>query len=226
MDELSTVACAHELLIIEDGSQAHGAEWDGKPVGSIGDVGAFSFYPTKNLAALGDGGALVCDDTLQNRARKLRQYGWEDRHVSSEIAMNTRLDEVQAAVLNHRLTTFRDRNDRRRVIAEVYTDAFSQIELALPSESAQANAVYHQYVVRSSRRSGLEQYLAGKEIGASVLYPVPLHQQPAFKNYPRSSSLSLSGTATAELLCLPIYPELTDLELERITNTVLAFHGG
>ena len=223
MDRLLELADTHNVSIIEDCAQSHGAQWRDKPVGSFGDVAAFSFYPTKNLAALGDGGALVSDDPdLTDRANVLPQYGWRERQVSAEVGMNSRLDELQAAVLSERLSLLDERNDRRRQIAERYRAGLEGWSGALPSEHRPARSVYHQYVIRSVHRDRLGDHLPKASIAPTILYPVPLHLQDAFFGYPRAESLEVSEIATQTLLCLPAFPELLD---EEVDTVVRAIHG-
>ena len=224
MDELADLADEHEIVLVEDCAQAHGAAWQGRMVGSFGQVSAFSFYPTKNLPALGDGGALVSDDrSILERATLLRQYGWRERQVSAEVGMNSRLDELQAAVLSERLTTLKARNERRRDIATRYDAALSCYDMCLPTEQSSARSVYHQYVIRLADRDGLQTHLLENRIVASVLYPVPLHLQDAFRDYPRVDRLDRSEQAARELLCLPIFPELLDEEVEGVILAIGRF---
>ena len=224
MDELGGLAEEHDILLIEDCAQAHGARWRSKVVGSFGRVSAFSFYPTKNLPALGDGGALVSDDfAILERAKLLRQYGWRERQVSTEVGMNSRLDEIQAAVLLERLRNLDARNERRRDIANRYGDELPDSNLCLPVERSAAQCVYHQYVIRLADRNGLKAHLLKDNIVAGILYPVPLHLQGAFRNCPRADRLDCSERAARELLCLPIFPELLDEEVGRVIKAVGGF---
>jgi dTDP-4-amino-4,6-dideoxygalactose transaminase len=220
MDDLVTLAEQASVDIVEDCAQAHGAMWNGQYAGTFGTASAFSFYPTKNLAALGDAGAVTfTNNALLDRLRSLRQYGWRDRQVSAEIGLNSRLDEVQAAVLSERLKLLGDRNERRRQIAGQYTEALSDCDLILPRERLRAYTVYHQYVIRLEDREGLLACLADSGISAGVLYPVPLHHQPAFADCPRAE-VTCAEAATRQLLCLPIFPELSDDEVELVATTV------
>ena len=216
MAEIMQLAEERGAVVVEDCAQAHGAIYQGKRVGSFGLASAFSFYPTKNLGALGDGGAIVTNsDEVAARARLLRMYGWRERYISESHGLNSRLDEVQAAILRVKLRYLDKDNARRIQIAEVYNAAFADLGLALPS----TGGVYHQYVIRHSKRDALRQQLAAKGVGTSILYPVPIHLQPAYADNP-PLSLPVTEQFARELLCLPIYPELTDGEVETVCKAV------
>lgn len=203
-------------VVIEDCAQAHGALLDGRRVGSFGTAAAFSFYPTKNLGALGDGGAVVTDsDAVAERVRLLRMYGWRERYISDIHGGNSRLDEMQAAILRVKLRYLDAANARRVQIAGVYTAALAGLGLKLPP----SGGVYHQYVVCHPRRDQLRRLLEGRGVGTSVLYPVPIHRQPAYAGLP-ASELPVSDELARTLLCLPMYPELTDAEVEHVCAAV------
>jgi dTDP-4-amino-4,6-dideoxygalactose transaminase len=205
--------------VLEDCAQAHGAKYGGRRVGSMGLLGAFSFYPTKNLGAIGDGGAVVTnDDALAKRLRLLREYGWAERYVSSTGGWNTRLDELQAAILRVKLRHLDDDNARRRTIARRYDEALS----ATPVVRDNVEHVYHLYVITHDRRDALQQHLRERGIGALVHYPVPVHKQPA---YATTDSLPNTERAAATVLSLPMYPELTSEDQEQVINAVLEFRG-
>lgn len=205
--------------VLEDCAQAHGAKYGGRRVGSMGNLGAFSFYPTKNLGAIGDGGAVVTnDDALAKRLRLLREYGWAERYVSSTDGWNTRLDELQAAILRVKLRHLDDDNARRRAIAKRYDEALCTTgALACPSVRQNVEHVYHLYVITSDRRDALQQQLRDRGIGALVHYPVPVHKQPA---YATNDSLPNTERAAAAVLSLPMYPELTPEQQEQVINAV------
>ena len=216
MDAIMDVAHKHGVLVIEDCAQAHGARDRGRRVGSIGDIAAFSFYPTKNLGAIGDGGAIVTSSKeLAERARLLREYGWKERYVSSIEGWNSRLDELQAAILRVKLQTLDADNRRRREIAARYDRA-----LQGPMTRKDAEPVYHLYVIASERRDALQQHLRERGIGALVHYPVPVHRQPA---YASSASLPVTERAAETVLSLPMYPELTDGEQNATIDAVRSF---
>jgi dTDP-4-amino-4,6-dideoxygalactose transaminase len=226
LDRLGDLCHTRGLELIEDCAQAHGAEWGGRKVGTHGSAGAFSFYPTKNLAGLGDSGALVSGDSETiDRVCEIRQYGWHHRQVSSEVGMNSRMDELQAAVLTIRVEKVGARNKRRLEIANRYRHALTSSSLINPPTHPRATPVYHQYVIRAADRDALRSHLIESRIQAQVLYPVPLHLQKAFSNYPSARDLSNTVRATEELLCLPVHPELTDHEVDTVVDTILAFLG-
>lgn len=226
MPSISALAQHYDLRVIEDCAQAHGAMIDGRVVGSWGDAAAFSFYPTKNLAALGDGGAVVTnDDALAERMRALRTYGWRQRHQSEEAGMNTRLDELQAAVLRVQLPFLDRENARRAEIARHYCDSLGEIaRLQFPQPAAEVRHVYHQFVIRLEKRDALRTHLLRHEIETAVLYPVPIHLQPAYQDrIATAASLPVTERAAETLLCLPIHPWLKDAEIERVTNEIEAW---
>ncbi len=220
MERLGSIAREHGLSVVEDCAQSHGARIGDRLTGSFGDVSAFSFYPTKNLPALGDGGCLASDDTgLLERARTLRQYGWQERQVSLELGMNSRLDDIQAAVLGVRLAHLDRDNARRRQVAGRYVEGLSGLNLRLPA--VEADHVFHQFCVRHPDRDGLQARLSSAGIGTGVLYPRALHEQPAFSTFRRiPTDLPVSTRICRDVLCLPIYPELTDAEVDRVVSTL------
>lgn len=204
--------------VLEDCAQAHGAKYDGRRAGSLGLLGAFSFYPTKNLGAIGDGGAVVTsDDELAKRMRLVREYGWAERYVSSTHGWNTRLDELQAAILRVKLRHLDADNARRRALAKNYDEALGQARRLSPHET---EPVYHLYVITSDRRDALQQHLRDRGIGALVHYPVPVHRQPA---YATNDSLPNTEWAARSVLSLPIYPELTDEQQAQVIDAVRSF---
>lgn len=223
-----SLGAKHGLRVIEDCAQAHGAMIDGKNVGTLGDASAFSFYPTKNLGALGDGGAVVTNDSdLAEHLRELRTYGWRERYISEAAGMNTRLDEIQAAILRIRLTKLETENARRIEIARQYHYSLGDLPLQLPPLDSRVRHVYHQFVIRLPKRDQLRAYLRQREIDAGVLYPVPIHEQPAYRGRVSiSGRLAVSERAARELLCLPIHPWLSEAEVTRVTDAIRAwFHG-
>lgn len=217
------VARRHGLRVIEDCAQSSGASVAGQKTGTFGDVAAFSFYPTKNLGALGDGGALVTGDArLAERARELRQYGWRERYISDAAGMNTRLDEIQAAILRVKLRSLEAENQTRREHASVYDGALARTRVTPPAVGRNVLHAYHQYTVRTKDRDGLREFLSSHEAGTAILYPVPIHEQPAYRGrlaigdggLPRTEELN------REILCLPMYPELTGEEVRHIAELV------
>ena len=219
------IAAARQIRVIEDCAQAHGASYRDKRAGAWGDVAAFSFYPTKNLGAFGDGGALVTgSQELDQRLRRLRQYGWEQRYVSQEKGLNSRLDELQAAILRSKLAHLDGWNARRRELARLYNQLLSATELVLPFEPDDTKHVYHQYVIRHPQRKELGTFLAEREIHTLVHYPVPVHLQPAYQNlgYKRTD-LPATELAAAQVLSLPLYPEMSDETVETVSRAIIEF---
>jgi dTDP-4-amino-4,6-dideoxygalactose transaminase len=220
MLSLLEVAERHEVKIVEDCAQAHGAAQAGRKVGTFGDLAAFSFYPTKNLGALGDGGAVFTrDEKLAAQVRLLRQYGWRERYISEVPGRNSRLDEIQAAILRVKLRYLDAENAVRRSLAERYLKRLAGSALRLPVTISETTHAFHQFTVRTSRREALRLGLLEREIGCGVLYPVPVHRQPAFA----SPALVLPETecACAEVLCLPCHPALTLADIDRVSDEIL-----
>jgi dTDP-4-amino-4,6-dideoxygalactose transaminase len=213
------LARRHGARVIEDCAQCHGALIDGRRAGSIGDVGAFSFYPTKNLGALGDGGIIVTDDdTLAERLRALREYGWRARYVSDIAGMNSRLDELQAAILRVKLAALDADNARRAAMAAAYDAGLAGLPLRLPARQAGTSHVFHQYVIRSAERDRLRAALTERGIGTNIHYPVPVHLQPAYRGRVAvgPGGLAESERAAREVLSLPMYPQLDAAQVARV----------
>lgn len=222
MARIAAQARDHGARVIEDCAQAHGARVGGIRAGCWGDLAAFSFYPTKNLGALGDGGAVFTRDSeLAERVRRLRQYGWRERYVAESPGRNSRLDEIQAAVLRVKLPQLDAGNLRRRALAARYFERLAGLPLRLPRPAADAEPVYHQFVVRTPRREALRAALQPRGIQCGVLYPVPVHRQPAYAD----TALTLPETerACAEVLCLPCHPALAPEDADRVAAAVAAF---
>lgn len=222
MDAIVAISERHGLKVIEDCAQAAGARHRGRRVGSIGDVGCFSFYPTKNLGAIGDGGMIVTSDAgLAERVRKLRQYGWDEKRISCLDGVNSRLDEIQAAILRAKLPYLDADNARRAEIAEFYGNALAGSELTTPSFPSGREHVYHLYVVRSAAREQTIEALSRAGVAAGVHYPVPVHLQPAFRGRGFDPwPLPQSEKAAAEVLSLPMYPELSYDEIDAVVDAV------
>ena len=222
MPRLMAIARRHNLAVVEDCAQAHGARIAGRAVGSFGDLAAFSFYPTKNLGCAGDGGAVVTQDpALAQRVRALRAYGWfDERRISHELGHNSRLDEVQAAVLNVLLPHLDEGNRERVALAARYRQLLADEDVMLAAENA--NAVQHQFVISVPRRNALRSYLlenAGIETG--IHYPVPLHRQPLFAAY-ATTPLPVTDELARTMVSLPIQPEIAGESIEHIAQSVLA----
>lgn len=214
MDAIHAIANRHGLRVVEDCAQAHGASRNGKRAGSFGDVGCFSFYPTKNLGALGDGGAVVThDDALAERLRQLRQYGWQRKYdVRVPHGRNSRLDEMQAAFLVAKLPHLDDWNERRRAIAFRYSASITKPGIVVP-HVPDAGYVAHLYVVQCQRRESLRSHLAASGIGTDVHYPIPDYRQAVFADRFAQVSLPITESLAATCLSLPCFPELEDGEV-------------
>jgi dTDP-4-amino-4,6-dideoxygalactose transaminase len=223
MPAIMDIANRHGLAVVEDCAQAHGATLRGIHTGSWGHIAAFSFYPTKNLGGLGDGGAVATNDpALAERARRLREYGWRERYVSEEPGLNSRLDELQAAILRVKLRYLDVENARRRRIAAAYDVELSETGVRLPSCAAGAVHVYHQYVIRSDARDALRAGLRRHDIDTLIHYPMPVHLQPAYRGRVRHGALDRTERAAAQILSLPMFPELTDAQVSAVASTTAA----
>jgi hypothetical protein len=223
-------ACARRgVALIEDCAQAHGARLEGQRLGTFGRAAAFSLYPTKNLGALGDGGVLATDDfELADRIAAIRQYGWKERYVSDLVGVNSRLDEVQAAILRARLPHLDAGNARRREIAAAYDAALAGGPLAPPARRAGAEHVFHQYVLRATQdRAAVQARLRAQGVGTGIHYPVPVHLQPAYKGRVPLGPAGCGETerAAREVFSLPMYPELTEAQVERICAALRGLAG-
>jgi dTDP-3-amino-3,4,6-trideoxy-alpha-D-glucose transaminase len=219
------VARRRGLIVVEDCAQAHGAVYRGRRVGTWGDAGIFSFYPTKNLGAYGDAGAVVCSDSaIIGRIRLLRQYGWSNGRVSAVEGFNSRMDELQAAVLRVKLRHLAKWNKQRRDLAALYTRLLKDSGLILPVEPDFGMHVFHLYVVRHPRRDVLKSFLEEHGVRALIHYPLPIHLQPAYRDldYP-SGSLPGTERAAREVLSLPLYPGMPKTHIQRITESISLF---
>jgi dTDP-3-amino-3,4,6-trideoxy-alpha-D-glucose transaminase len=224
MDALHAIAQRRSLAVIEDCCQAHLATSNGVPVGTRGAGGAFSFYPTKNLGALGDGGAVITNDaSLAERLRRLRNGGQVDRYVHIEAGGNSRLDELQAAVLRARLPLLARWTSRRRSLAAAYRGALP--DAVQPLREQDSGHVYHLFVVRSAERDALQAHLRASAIETLIHYPVPLPEQPAFAGIARGEC-PVAARASREILSLPLHPRLTDADLARVSAAIGAFQKG
>jgi dTDP-4-amino-4,6-dideoxygalactose transaminase len=217
------IARKYGMVVIEDCAQAHGAKLQNRMVGSWGDIGAFSFYPTKNLGCLGDGGMVVCrEHEIGERIRALREYGWEEKYLSSFAGINARLDELQAAILRVKLAKLDENNCLRQKIARKYDGALATTTIDPPWRAVDISHVYHLYVVRSGQRDRLRQYLLTQGIRTAVHYPYPVHCQPAYQD---KILIGKGGMETTEKICktilsLPMYPELRDEEVFKIIDVL------
>lgn len=221
MEAIMEIAQRHSVVVIEDCAQAHGATFEGRKAGTFGDAGCFSFYPTKNLGAMGDGGAIVTNHaSLRERARLLREYGWVNRYISDIEGGNSRLDELQAAILSVKLRNLDADNDARRSIAAVYREGIRHRDVSIPPASDEGH-VYHQYAVRTDFRDSLQKHLASLGVGSLVHYPAAIHEQPAYSS-PTYAPLPLPRTErwSATTLSLPMFPQLSTSDALRVVQAV------
>jgi len=230
MDAIVDLAEQHGLFVIEDACQAHGARWGGRKVGSIGHVGAFSFYPGKNLGAAGDGGAVTTNDpALAERVAMLRNGGQRGKYEHIIQGVNSRLDEMQAAVLRVKLAHLDAWNSARRALAHRYEELLAGSSIELPEErpgAAPEGHVWHLYAIRHPRRDALAAYLKARGIGTGVHYPTPLHLQPAFASLGIGpGAYPVAERQAREELSLPLFPELTADDVAYVANAVRAFEG-
>lgn len=225
--EIAAICKTHNLYLIEDAAQAQGARIEDKPVGAHADATAYSFYPTKNLGAYGDAGAVTTNnDELAERIRMLRNYGQKDRYYHELAGINSRLDELQAAVLSVKLLQLDAKNEKRNQLAALYTQLLSEIpKLILPKQRADTYHVYHQYVVRTKQRDALLKYLQSHDVPALIHYPVPIHKQPCFPEW-HAIKLPKTEHAAQEILSLPIHPFYTESDIKFVAKKVEAFFVG
>lgn len=226
MDAISEIARKHDLKVIEDAAQAHGAEYGGKRAGSLGDAAGFSFYPGKNLGAFGDAGAVVTnDDDMADRMRVLRNYGSRVKYRNEVKGFNSRLDPLQAALLRVKLKYLNEWNERRRAVAKKYLDALSNAKhIQVPFVADKANPVWHLFVVRHLRRDLLQQVFEKNEIGTLIHYPIPPHLSEAYSDQIfRNESYPIAEELARTVLSLPIGPHLTIQQQERVINSLLEF---
>ena len=228
MDEILAIARRSNLRVIEDAAQAHAAEYRGRRAGSMGDLACFSFYPSKNLGCYGDGGLVTgSDETLIKRVRKLRDHGRMSKYEHDELGWGYRLDALQAAILGAKLPHLEAWTEARRSHAAHYNELLAGSDIVTPIARPYNRHVYHCYVVRTPRRDELAAHLTEAGIGAVIHYPLPLHLQPAYRDLGyRAGSLPVSEACSQQVISLPMYPELTDAQIERVTMTVRAFVGG
>lgn len=225
LDPILAVAKRHGVKVVEDAAQAHGAEYKGRKAGSWGDVGCFSFYPTKNLGAFGDGGLVVTRDAdLAERLKLLREYGWGERYVSSAKGTNSRLDEIQAAILRVKLKKLDEWNAVRRDHAALYDQLLAGGPVVTPLEMEYGKHCHHIYAVRSTRREGLRQFLRENGVGALVHYPVPVHLQEGYRDLGLGEgSLPVTEQVASEVLTLPVAPEVTEQQIRQVCDLVREF---
>jgi len=225
LEALLEIGRKHKLPVVEDACQAHGAKYKGKTVGAAGAISCFSFYPSKNLSACGEGGALVTNNTaFAARARALREHGSTQRYHHDEVGYNYRMEGIQGAVLGVKLKYLAKWTERRRAIARIYSELLSETPLQLPREAKYAESAWHLYTVRHSRRDELKKFLEANNVGSAVHYPLPLHLQKCYANLGhKPGDFPVAEKAARECLSLPIYPEMTDKQVQRVTDVVKKF---
>jgi dTDP-4-amino-4,6-dideoxygalactose transaminase len=218
MDRIMDIARRHDLKVIEDAAQAHGASWRGRRPGSLGDVATFSFYPGKNLGAYGDGGAIVSsDEALIERIRRIADHGRVDKYHHDIVGVNSRLDNLQAAILRVKLRYLDDWNSARGRLASRYIEELSGTDLVLPAIHPDATSVWHLFVVRTSRRKELQDRLSADGLASGIHYPVPLHLQPAYASLGISEgALPVTERVARQILSLPMYAELPEDAIQRV----------
>ncbi len=225
LDPILEIGRRRGIPVIEDVAQGHGATYRGKKLGAYGLAAAFSFYPSKNLGAFGDGGAVVTDDDeIADRLRRLRNYGEERRYFHTTKGFNSRLDEIQAAVLRVKLERLEDWNSRRREIAAIYNQGITNPRILKPAEMESGTHNYHLYVVRCERRDDLRTHLGSMGVGSLIHYPIPVHLQKAYSELGQArGSFPISERCSDEVLSLPMFPELSDDEALQVVNAVNSF---
>ncbi len=226
MEGVLAFARQHGLRVVEDCAQSHGSEFRGRRTGTFGDIGAFSFYPSKNLGAFGDAGACVTQDAeLAERLRQLRNYGQASRYTQVTRGLNSRLDELQAALLRVKLPHVEQFNERRRAIARRYHDGFRGVRaLRLPETSRDVRAVFHLFVILHSARAALQEHLTAAGIETFVHYPIPVHLQPAYGDLGYALGVfPVAERVARELVSLPMHPWMSDAEVDEVIEAVRAF---
>ena len=226
MEGIRAVCRKEGLLLVEDCAQSAGAAWAGRKTGTWGDAASFSFYPTKNLGALGDGGAVAAaDPAVARRIRMLREYGWSRRNMSRFPGMNSRLDEIQAAILRVKLKSLGIENKKRREMASMYCRQIRNAEIRLPQQRPGSEAVYHLFSLRTVRRNRLRDFLKTKGVRTNIHYPFPIHRMPGYRGRIWAPARGLPETeqAAREVLSLPLYPELSRTAIDRVAARINEF---
>jgi len=225
MDPIMEIAKKYNLFVVEDACQAHGAEHKGKKVGGISDLGCFSFYPIKNLGAYGDGGiVLTNNEELAEKLRMLRNYGQLKKYYHDFIGVNSRLDEIQAAILRVKLKYLDEWNEKRRKIVKLYNESLEDSGVITPIEKEYARHVYHLYVIRCKNRDKLQQHLLKNGIRTQIHYPVPVHKQKAYLNLGFNVHLPVTEKICNEILSLPMHPWLNHEEVSKIAEVIRKCH--
>lgn len=227
MGPLTDLATRHNLRVIEDAAQAHGAEYDGKRAGSIADIGCFSFYFSKNLGAYGEAGGITTNDAeLATTIRTLRDHGSRERYRHDLVGLNARMDEMQAAVLRVKLPHLDGWNARRRELAARFDTKLAGSPVEIPVAVEPSRHVYHHYAIVAPRRDELQAYLKEHGVGTGIHYPIPCHLQAAMSHGSAPASLPVAERVAATVLSLPMYPELTEAQVDEIVGHVKAFYAG
>jgi len=221
MDAIMDIGRRHKLRVIEDCAQAFGASYRGRRVGSIGDFGCFSFFPSKNLACYGDGGMVITrEQGMAEKLRLLRNHGSRVKYHHDLLGYNSRLDEIQAAILRVKLHRIEEWNDGRRRAADLYRTFIRREDITLPSETSGCRHVYHQFTIRSAARDRIMANLSAQGIASAVYYPIPLHLQKVFTGLRGIDDLKVSEVSAAEVLSLPMFPEITEEEVRRVSDVI------
>jgi len=225
MDAIMEIAEKHNLKVIEDACQAHGAEYKGRRAGSMGDISCFSFYPSKNLGAYGDGGMVMTnDDHLYQKTKMLRDYGQSKKYHHEIKGHNSRLDSIQAAVLLAKLPHLEEWNNRRRTLAGLYNELLSDVDVVTPVEGQGYRHIYHLYVIRTKNRDEMFEYLKSKQIFCGIHYPIPIHLQNAYKDLPyKEGDFPITEKYAQEILSFPLYPELSEENIRYVVVNIKEF---
>ncbi|MBS0533680.1 MAG: DegT/DnrJ/EryC1/StrS family aminotransferase [Proteobacteria bacterium] len=229
MAAVLAIAQRHGLKVIEDCAQAAGGRYRGQRLGSLGDAGCFSFYPTKNLGAIGDGGMVTANDVqLAGRVRRLRQYGWDEHRRTQEAGFNSRLDALQAAILAAKLPRLDEDNGRRAALARRYATALRDLPMTLPATRADGDHVFHLYAIESDDAEALRRHLASRGIGSAAHYRVPVHRHDGYaaRVVVPATGLPVTERLAGRMLSLPIYPELADADADRVIDAVRDYFAG
>ena len=222
MSPIMEIAKKYNLHVIEDACQAHGAKYEGKNLGGIGDIGCFSFYPTKNLGAYGDAGMVVTNDSqLADKIRMLRNYGQPQKNVHSFLGINSRLDEIQSAILRVKLKFLDQWNQKRREIAGQYNSLLSESDIVKPIEKYYAEHVYYLYVIRCKQRILLQKHLSQQKIHTQIHYPTPVHNQSSYRHLSHGANLPVTEEICKEILSLPMHPWLTEDDIHTIVEVIV-----
>lgn len=226
MDKIMQIAEEHNLFVIEDSAQAFGAEYKGKKVCSFGNVACISFFPSKNLGCYGDGGMITTNDrAVFEKVKMIANHGSKERYVHEILGVNSRLDALQAAILRVKLKYIDEWNSKRIQNARKYSEALKDLpNVTLPTFKNYSKHIFHQYTLRLNNRDGLQKFLKERNVPSMIYYPIPLHLQPAFKGFAEEGSLPIAEKLAKEVISLPMHPDLTDEEINFITNSIKEFY--